>query len=56
MISGRFSLFHFVGLVADVVPYILHRYRVSFQNPARFQISLEPSKDLAVFLLLFLCR
>ena len=40
-------MFLVVGLVADVVHDSLHRYRVTFlQNPARFQIALEPSKGL----------
>ena len=40
-------MFLVVGLVADVVHDSLHRYRVTFlQNPARFQIPLEPSKSL----------
>ena len=46
LISGRFTLFLQVSLVANVVHFILHRYRVSFQNPARFQKYLEPSKGL----------
>lgn len=35
-----------VGLVADAVLGALRRYRVSFQNPARLQNPLEPSKAL----------
>ena len=46
ILSGRFALFHAVGLVADAVLEALHRYRVSFQNPARFQNYLETSKGL----------
>ena len=34
------------GRCADAVPVVLHRYRVSFQNPAQFQNSLEPGKVL----------
>lgn len=45
--SGRYPLLLSVGLVADEVHKPLHRYRVSFQNPARFQNRLEPSKVLA---------
>lgn len=46
IISGRITLFRSVGLVADAVFEALHRYRVSFQNPARFQNYLESSKGL----------
>lgn len=44
--SGRYTLLLAVGLVAYAVLEALHRYRVSFQNPARFQNYLEPSKAL----------
>lgn len=44
--SGRFTLLLVVGLIFGVVLEALHRYRVSFQNPARFQKHLEPSKGL----------
>lgn len=44
--SGRFTSFHSVGLGADAVLAALHRYRVSFQNPARFQNYLQPSRGL----------
>lgn len=44
--SGRFTLLLVVGLIFDVVLEALHCYRVSFQNPARFQKHLEPSKAL----------
>ena len=44
--SGRYALLLSVGLVSDVALEALHRYRVSFQNPARFQNHLEPSKGL----------
>ena len=44
--SGRYTLLIAVGLISDVVLEALHRYRVSFQNPARFQNHLEPSKGL----------
>ena len=48
--SGRYTLLIAVGLISDVVLEALHRYRVSFQNPARFQNDLEPSKGLDVML------
>ena len=34
------------GHCADAVPVALHRYRVSFQNPARFRNHPEPGKAL----------
>ena len=34
------------GLCDDAVPVPLHRYRVSFQNPARFQNHLESGRVL----------
>ena len=34
------------GLCNDAVPILLQRYRVSFQNPARFRNSPEPGKAL----------
>ena len=40
-------MFFVVGLLDDIVFDTLHCFRVSFlQNPARFQIPLEPSKSL----------
>ena len=44
--SGRYTLLLAVDLVIYEVQIILHCYRVSFQNPARFQNPLEPSKVL----------
>jgi len=45
IISGRFTLLRSVDHVVDAV-FLLHHYRISFQNPARFQNTLEPSKVL----------
>ena len=44
-------LSRFAGLCDDVVLQVQHRYRVSFQNPARFQNYLEPRKALESFIL-----
>jgi hypothetical protein len=44
--SGRYTLLLAVGLLSAVVLETLHRYRVSFQNPARFQNHPEPSRGL----------
>lgn len=44
-------LSHFAGLYDDDVLHIQHRYRVSFQNPARFQNHLESDKVLESFIL-----
>lgn len=51
--SGRYTLLLAVGLVADGVHKLLHRYRASFQNPARFQNHLEPSKGLDFIYIFF---
>ena len=51
--SGRYTLLLVVGLIFDVVLDALHRHRVSFQNPARFQNHLEPSKGLDLYILYF---
>ena len=48
---GRITLSRFAGLRDDVVLQVQHRYRVSFQNPARFQNYLEPRKALESFIL-----
>ena len=48
---GRITLSRFAGLRDDVVLQVQHRYRVSFQNPARFQNYLEPAKALESFIL-----
>ncbi|MDK2809077.1 MAG: hypothetical protein PWP24_1814 [Clostridiales bacterium] len=44
--SGRYTLLLAVGLVINEAQMILRCYRVSYQNPARFQNHLEPSKVL----------
>ena len=43
---GRITLPRLAGLCDDAVPVVLHRYRVSFQNPARFRNHPEPGKAL----------
>ena len=43
---GRITPPRFAGLCDDAVPLVLHRYRVSFQNPARFRNHPEPGKAL----------
>ena len=55
ILRGRFTWLLSVGLCADAVPLALHRYRVSFQNPARFQNTLEPSKGLDFDTISLLC-
>ena len=40
------TLPHFAGLCDDAVPVALHRYRVSFQNPARLRNYPEPGRAL----------
>ena len=45
-IPWTLPLFHFAGLCDDAVPVVLHRYRVPFQNPARFRAHPEPGKAL----------
>ena len=54
---GRISLPRLAGLCDDAVPVVLHRYRVSFQNPARFRIHPEPGRALEQMMLpAVLCR
>jgi len=57
VIRGRFPLSQLVGHYADVVPFVLHRYQVPFQNPAQFQNPLEPGRvlDESVFGASMLC-
>ena len=47
----RFPLPQPAGHCDDAVRFALHRYRVTFQNPARFQFPLEPGRvlDKSVF-------
>ena len=40
------ALHYPAGLCDDAVPIALHRYRVSFQNPARFRNPPEPGRAL----------
>ena len=42
---------HFAGLCDDAVPVVLHRYRVPFQNPARFRTHPEPGRALELMML-----
>ncbi len=39
------------GLCDDAVPIVLHRYRVSFQNPARFRNPPKPGRALELMML-----
>ena len=39
------------GLFDDAVPAVLHRCRIPFQNPARFQILPEPGRILELIML-----
>lgn len=58
IISGRYTLLHCVGHMVDAV-FLLHRYRVSLQNPAHAQNVLGPSKGLdlsAVYRSCLCCR
>ena len=48
---GRITLPRLAGLCDDAVPVVLHRYRVSFQNPARFRNHPEPGKALEYIML-----
>ena len=43
---GCFALLSFLGLFSDAALFVLHLSQVSFQNPARFQHNLKPSKAL----------
>lgn len=48
---GRITPSRLAGLCDDAVPVVLHRYRVSFQNPARFRNHPEPGKALEQIML-----